>query len=124
MSYMDIVTKQTLGEILKQEWEVDNRAVWKDGTPVMTKRIFGVVNRYNLAKEFPAPTLRPLPLKTIFDEVDWIYRKRSNNVNDLSATIWDDWADDEGSIGQAYGAQVAKPVFGYDNQMDYILGRL
>ncbi|MFE4029267.1 thymidylate synthase [Priestia sp. YIM B13551] len=124
MSYFDMVTKQTLSEILKQEWEVDNRAVWKDGSPIMTKRIFGVVNRYNLAKEFPVPTLRPLPLKTIFEEIDWIYIKQSNNVNDLNSTIWDAWADETGSIGAAYGAQVAKPVFGYENQMDYILGEI
>jgi len=109
---------------MKEEWEEDHRAVWEDGSPVMTKRIFGVVNRYDLSKEFPAPTIRKALIKTPFDEIDWIYRQRSNNVNDLRAKIWDAWADSEGSIGQAYGAQVAKPVFGYDNQMDYILGEI
>lgn len=124
MALIDEYQKETLERILAQEWTPDNRAVWKDGTPIMTKRIFGVVNRYDLSKEFPAPTTRPLPLKTIFDEIDWIYRKRSNNINDMKAKIWDEWADETGSIGEAYGAQVAKPVYGYDNQMDYVLGEL
>ncbi|UOE58175.1 thymidylate synthase [Cytobacillus oceanisediminis] len=124
MALIDIYQQETLQQILAQEWEPDNRAVWEDGTPIMTKRIFGVVNRYDLSKEFPAPTLRPVPLKTCFDEVDWIYRQRSNNVNDFRGKIWNAWANEEGSIGRAYGYQVAKPVGGYDNQMDYVLGEI
>ncbi|MES9681678.1 thymidylate synthase [Gottfriedia acidiceleris] len=138
MALIDSYFRETLIEILNQEWEVDNRAVWKDGTPVMTKRIFGVVRRYDLSKEFPALTLRGVPLKTCFREIDWIYRKRSSNVKDFNGKIWDDWANPKtrlkltktfpfirlqkkGTIGKAYGAQVAKPVNGYDNQMDFIL---
>ncbi|PFB64341.1 thymidylate synthase [Bacillus cereus] len=141
MALIDDYQKDTLKLILSQEWTPDNRAVWEDGSPIATKRIFGVVNRYDLSKEFPAPTTRPLPLKTIFDEVDWIYRKRSNNVNDMKAKIWNQWAfkktrlrfsksfpfvrlEKKGSIGKAYGYQVAKPIHGYDNQMDYVLGEL
>lgn len=121
MSIIDDYHKETLIKLLKEEWEPDNRAVWEDGTPVMTKRIPFVIREYDLSKEFPASTLRPVPFKTSFREVDWIYRKRSNNVNDFNGKIWDSWADKEGAIGKAYGYQVAKPVFGYDNQMDYIL---
>lgn len=121
MSLFDIAFQETLAKIMKEEWEPDNRAVWKDGSPVMTKRIFGVVNRYDLSKEFPAVTIRPIPMKTLFAEIDWIYIMQSNNINDLRGGIWDSWADSTRSIGKAYGAQVAKPVFGYDNQMDYIL---
>jgi thymidylate synthase len=124
MTMADKIFKQNLKEILEQPWEVDNRARWKDGSPIATKRIVSVVNKYDLSKEFPALTLRPTPIKTCFREIDWIYRQRSNNVNDLKAKIWDDWADENGSIGKAYGYQVSKPVFGYDNQMDYILGEL
>ncbi|MBU8772162.1 thymidylate synthase [Cytobacillus oceanisediminis] len=53
----------------------------------MTKRIFGVVYRYDLSKEFPAPILRPVPLKTCFDEVDSTYRQRSNNAIDFRGKI-------------------------------------
>lgn len=62
MALIDIYQQETLQHILAQEWEPDNRAVWEDGTPIMTKRIFGVMNRYDLSKEYPAPTLRPVLL--------------------------------------------------------------
>lgn len=124
MSTIDRYHQETLRELLAEEWEPDNRAVWADGTPVMTKRLPFVVRTYDLSKEFPASTIRPVPLKTTFREVDWIYRKRSNNVNDFNGKIWDSWADEDGSIGSAYGYQVAKGIYGYDNQMDYILGEI
>lgn len=122
MSQIDLYQKLTLYRLLEQEWEDDHRAVWEDGSPIATKRIFGVVNRYDLGREFPASNLRPVPLKSCFDEADWIYRQRSNNVNDLKPKIWNAWADEKGSIGLAYGAQVAKSVYDYPNQMDYVLG--
>lgn len=124
MSYADQVFKQNLREILEQEWEVDNRARWADGSPVYTKRILHVVNKYDLSKEFPVLTIKPTPINSCFKEIDWIYRKRSNDVRDLGLRIWDAWADENFSIGKGYGAQVAKPVFQYPSQMDYILGEI
>ena len=121
MSQIDLYHQETLRELLSEDWEPDNRAVWEDGTPVMTKRIPFVIRKYDLSKEFPAPTIRGVNIKSLYRENDWIYRTRSNNVNDFKGKIWDSWADESGSIGSAYGAQVAKGVFGYDNQMDYIL---
>lgn len=121
MNQYDLQFIERLKELSEEEWEIDNRAKWEDGSPVATKRILHVVNKYDLSKEFPASTLKPTPMKYCFREIDWIYRKRSSNVNDLGIDIWDSWADSTGSIGAAYGAQVAKPVFGYDNQMDFIL---
>lgn len=122
MTQIDLFHQETLRKLIAEPWEPDNRAVWEDGTPVMTKRIPFVVNEYDLSKEFPASTIRPVPLKTCFREIDWIFRQRSNNVNDFKGKIWDSWADEAGSIGKAYGYQISKTVFGYDNQMDYILG--
>lgn len=124
MSRADIIFKRNLRNILKEDWEIDNRARWKDGTIVKTKRIFGVVNRYDLSKEFPILTLRQTYLRSCFREIEWMYIKQSNNVNDLKLKIWDDWADETGSIGTAYGYQVAKPVFGYRSQIDYILNEI
>lgn len=121
MSKIDVMHQETLKKLLNEPWEVDNRAKWGDGSPVMTKRIPFVVNEYDLSKEFPASTIRPVPFKTCFREIDWIYRQRSNNVNDFKGKIWDSWADEAGSIGKAYGYQIAKPVFGHPSQMDYIL---
>lgn len=122
MTIADKIFKENLERIMKEPWEIDNRARWDDGSPISTKRIVSVVNVYDLEKEFPALTIRPTPIKSAFNETDWIYRQRSNNIKDLKGAIWDAWADETGSIGKAYGYQVAKPVFGYDNQMDYILG--
>ena len=82
------------------------RPVWEDGTPAYTIKKFGVVNRYDLTKEFPAITLRKTALKSAFDEILWIWQKKSNNIKDLNSHIWDSWADEEGSIGKAYGYQL------------------
>lgn len=83
------------------------RPKWKDGTPAHTIKKFGVVNRYDLSKEFPVLTLKPTPLKKSVDELLWIWQKKSNNVNQLGSRIWDEWADESGSIGKAYGYQLS-----------------
>ncbi len=83
------------------------RAKWEDGTPAHTIKKFGVINRYDLAEEFPILTLRPTYLKSAIDELLWIWQKKSNNVNQLNSHIWDSWADESGSIGKAYGYQLA-----------------
>lgn len=82
------------------------RPKWEDGTPAYTIKKFGVVNRYNLAEEFPIFTLRRTALKSATDEVLWIWQQKSNNINDLHSHIWDEWADQDGSIGKAYGYQM------------------
>ena len=83
------------------------RPVWEDGTPAYTIKRFGVVNRYDLRKEFPALTLRKTALKSAMDEILWIWQQKSNNIHDLHSHIWDSWADGTGSIGKAYGYQLA-----------------
>ena len=82
------------------------RPKWEDGTSAYTIKRFGVVNRYNLAEEFPAITLRKTYIKSAIDELLWIWQKKSNNVNELKSHIWDSWADETGSIGKAYGYQM------------------
>jgi len=82
------------------------RAKWDDGTPAHTIKQFAVVNKYDLSKEFPILTLRPINLKASIDELLWIWQKKSNNVKDLDSHIWDSWADEDGSIGKAYGYQL------------------
>mgnify|MGYP000115583406 CR=1 FL=1 len=82
------------------------RPVWEDGTPAYTIKNFGVTARYDLREEFPALTLRRTALKSAMDEILWIYQKKSNNVHDLNSHIWDEWADETGSIGKAYGYQL------------------
>ena len=82
------------------------RPVWPDGTSAYTIKKFGVINRYNLQEEFPALTLRKTAIKSATDELLWIWQKKSNNIHDLSSHIWDEWADESGSIGKAYGYQM------------------
>ena len=100
------------------------RAKWEDGTPAHTIKDFCVVNRYNLAEEFPIFTLRPTNLRAAIDEILWIWQKKSNNIKDLNSHIWDEWADADGSIGTAYGYQLAlkdKYPEGYFDQVDRVL---
>ncbi len=82
------------------------RPRWSDGTPAHTVKKFGIVNRYDLSQEFPILTVRRTALKTAIDELLWIWQKKSNNVRDLHSKIWDQWADENGSIGKAYGYQL------------------
>ncbi|MDF2882445.1 MAG: thymidylate synthase [Clostridiaceae bacterium] len=100
------------------------RAKWLDGTPAHTIKKFCVVNRYDLSKEFPILTLRPTNLKAAIDELLWIWQKKSNNVKDLSSHIWDSWANEDGSIGKAYGYQLGikhKYKEGEFDQVDRVL---
>ncbi|MBE5960091.1 MAG: thymidylate synthase [Lachnospiraceae bacterium] len=82
------------------------RPKWEDGSFAYTLKKFGVVNRYDLSKEFPAITLRRTAIKSCIDEILWIWQKKSSNINDLNSHIWDSWADENGSIGKAYGYQL------------------
>ena len=79
------------------------RPHWEDGTSAYTIKKFGVVNRYDLSKEFPAITLRKTAIKTCTEEMLWIWQRKSNNIHDLNSTVWDEWADEDGSIGKASG---------------------
>lgn len=100
------------------------RPHWEDGTPAYTIKQFGVCNRYDLREEFPALTLRRTALKSCMDEVLWIYQRKSNNIHDLKPHIWDEWADEDGSIGKAYGYQVCQVSHYADgdfDQMDRVL---
>ena len=82
------------------------RPRWEDGTPAHTIKKFCIVNRYDLQKEFPLMTLRRVYYRSAIDEILWIYQKKSNRVSELSSHIWDAWADENGTIGKAYGYQL------------------
>lgn len=100
------------------------RPHWEDGTSAYTIKKFGVVNRYDLSKEFPAITLRKTAIKSCTDEMLWIWQLKSNNVNDLHSHVWDEWADETGSIGKAYGYQMGvkhKYKEGMFDQVDRVI---
>ena len=102
----------TEGELVRPHWE--------DGSSAYTIKKFGVVNRYDLSKEFPAITLRKTAIKTATEEILWIWQRKSNNIHDLKSTIWDEWADPEGSIGKAYGYQMGKKHQYKEGMMDQV----
>ena len=109
MSYADELFKKMCADILENGYSTEGEKVrpkWEDGTYAYTIKQFGVVNRYDLSKEFPALTLRKTYVKSAVDELLWIWQKKSNNVKDLKSHIWDEWADENGSIGKAYGYQL------------------
>ena len=96
------------------------RPKWEDGTSAYTIKQFGVVNRYDLSKEFPAITLRKTYVKSAIDELIWICQKKSNNIHDLKSHIWDSWADEDGSIGKAYGYQMGVKHQYKEGMMDQV----
>lgn len=96
------------------------RPAWPDGVPAHTIKKFGVINRYDLSEEFPALTLRPTAIRSAVDEVLWIWQKKSNNISELNSHIWDEWADETGSIGKAYGYQLGKVYKFTQGEMDQV----
>lgn len=109
MSYADQVFIKMCKDIIEHGTSTEGEKVrpkWEDGTDAYTIKQFAVVNRYDLSKEFPALTLRKTGIKSCTDELLWIWQRKSNNIHDLKPHIWDSWADDDGSIGKAYGYQM------------------
>ena len=109
MSRADEIFIQNCRDILDHGiWDTDRevRPRWEDGAPAHTVKKFGIVNRYDLSKEFPILTLRRTYWKSAIDELLWIWQAKSNNVHDLRTRVWDAWADENGSIGKAYGYQL------------------
>ena len=127
MSQADEIFIDMCTDILKNGTSSEGQDVrprWSDGTPAHTIKKFGVVNRYDLSKEFPILTLRKTNFEKAIDEILWIWQKKSNNVHDLDSKIWDSWADESGSIGKAYGYQLGvKDLYkeGLFDQVDRVI---
>lgn len=123
MSAADTLFINMCKDIMENGYSTEGEKVrpkWEDGTFAYTIKRFGVVNRYDLSKEFPALTLRKTYVKSAVDELLWIWQKKSNNVNDLKSHIWDSWADEAGSIGKAYGYQLGVKHQYAEGMMDQV----
>ena len=123
MSRADELYKQTCIEILENGFSDEGlnvRPHWEDGTPAHTIKKFGVVNRYNLAEEFPIMTLRRTYWKSAVDELLWIWQKKSNRIADLGSHVWDEWAGEDGTIGKAYGYQLGIKHHYKEGDMDQV----
>lgn len=123
MSIADRIFIDMCRDILDNGYSTEGEKVrpkWEDGTFAYTIKQFGVVNRYDLRKEFPAITLRRTAIKSAADEMLWIWQKKSNNINDLNSHVWDEWADEDGSIGKAYGYQMGVKHKYKEGEMDQV----
>ena len=123
MSRADEIFIQNCRDILDNGvWDTDRevRPRWEDGSPAHTVKKFGVVNRYDLSEEFPILTLRRTYWKSAIDELLWIWQAKSNNVRDLRTRVWDAWADENGSIGKAYGYQLGVKHHYPEGDMDQV----
>ena len=123
MSLADKYFKETCKDILENGTDTQDELVrphWEDGTPAYTIKKFCVINRYDLRKEFPAITLRRIALKSAMDEILWIYQKKSNNIHDLNSHIWDQWADETGSIKTCYGYTIGEKSIYKGMELDQI----
>lgn len=127
MSRADEIFLSNMKDIIETgvwDTELEVRPHWEDGTPAHTVKKFCIVNRYDLQKEFPIITVRKTAFKSCIDEILWIWQKKSNNVSQLASHIWDSWADENGSIGKAYGYQLGvkhKYKEGEFDQVDRVL---
>ena len=127
MSRADEIYRATCLDILENgfwDTDLDVRPKWADGTPAHTVKKFGVVSRYNLKEEFPIMTLRRTYWKSAIDEILWIWQKKSNRIAELGSHVWDEWADENGTIGKAYGYQLGvkhKYPEGEFDQVDRVL---
>ena len=123
MSLADKIFINMCRDILENGVSTEGEKVrphWEDGSSAYTIKKFGIVNRYNLAEEFPAITLRRTAIKSCTDEILWIWQKKSNNIHDLNSHIWDEWADETGSIGKAYGYQMGVKHQYREGMMDQV----
>ena len=123
MSLADKIFVDMCKDILENGTSTEGEKVrphWEDGTSAYTIKKFGVVNRYDLSKEFPAITLRKTAIKTCTEEMLWIWQRKSNNIHDLNSTVWDEWADADGSIGKAYGYQLGVKHQYKEGMMDQV----
>lgn len=123
MSLADNLFINMCEDILSNGFSTEGEKVrprWEDGSFAYTIKQFGVVNRYDLSKEFPAITLRKTGFKSCIDEILWIWQKKSNNINELNSHIWDSWADEDGSIGKAYGYQLGIKHKYKEGEMDQV----
>ncbi len=123
MSLADQIFVDMCNDIIENGTSTEGEKVrpkWEDGTSAYTIKKFGVVNRYDLSKEFPAITLRRTAIKSCTNEMLWIWQKKSNNIHDLKASVWDEWADETGSIGKAYGYQMGVKHKYKEGMMDQV----
>lgn len=108
--WVDKIFKSNLKLLMTQPWEDVKRPHYNDGENVKVKRLLQVCNQYDLRREFPISTIRPLNLKGCIKEVAWVWQKRSVDCDKLGLKIWDQWKDEDNRIPGCYGDMVDRYV--------------
>jgi len=112
MTIADIVYGKLIHDVeMFGEWDRDTpvRAVWKDGTPAYTKALLNVQMKFDNGKEITILSQKRVPQKDPVNEIFWIWRDKSNDVQalrDMGCKVWDEWMKEDGTIGKAYGWQL------------------
>lgn len=113
MTRADHYMAEDIKNIPKNGYKDENpRPKYADGTPAYTFSVNHNVRKYDLsAGDFPVLTLRRMAWKTGIREIFTIYQKPTNKISEmkeLGVTWWDPWDIGDGTIGQRYGATVAR----------------
>ena len=97
------------------------RPHWEDGSSAYTIKKFGVRQPLrSIRKNFRQLHLERQPLRAVRTKCSGSGRRRSNNIKDLNSHIWDEWADENGSIGKAYGYQLGVKHQYKEGMMDQV----
>lgn len=122
MSFFDELYNDLITEIKNNgTWDKDEavRTKYADGESAYTKSIFGK-QVIIPADVLPIITTKQVGYKSALRELYWIWFMKSNNVKDLQdmkCSIWDEWEREDGTIGDAYGYQLAKKVHSVNGEM-------
>jgi thymidylate synthase len=105
MSLFDEQYLKIIDNVIRNGYYDQNR------TGVATYKLPHQMLQFDLEKEFPILTTKRVAFKTAVKEILWIYRDQSNDVSKLqeqNVHIWDEWVDDNNTIGKGYGYQIAQ----------------
>lgn len=95
MNKADKYLKETITEILEEgQWDKNPRTKWEDGTIAHSKFVTQKVFQYDISKgEFPINTLRTTALKGAFHDIEAIYIKQTNIIEEMHPSIHSWWKD-------------------------------
>ena len=94
----------------------------EDRTGVGTLSIFGTQLRWDLSAGFPLVTTKKTWFKGVVHELLWMLAGDTNikYLVDNNVHIWDEWADENGDLGNVYGRLWRQWGYGSNNEVDQL----